>query len=330
MVTKVTTLWHQGELLNIGGFRHASTLASVRDPVRPGGGARRHRRAGPDARSQPAKKAPPKYYLSLGDSYSVGYQPGMGATAGYTAYVAKKAKDQLENFGCGGATTTSILTAIGCLESGFGPVAATDAVPYPTTTQEQAAIAFINAHPGQIGLITVSIGGNDVTSCASTSNTVGCVLTAASTITTNVTKLVGELSNTALVANGDATANIVGLTYPDVILGDYVFPAGSPNVSLANLSVTAFDSLINPALKTVYTSVTGGSFVNVTNAPYKLATSGDDTPLTTTAKLKPYGVMPAAVWEICKLTYYCSSGNIHANTKGYTFIGKLVVADLGI
>ncbi len=276
-----------------------------------------------------AAKSPPKYYLSLGDSYSVGFQPGMGATAGYTAYVAKKAKDQLENFGCGGATSTSIVTAIGCLESGFGPVAASDAVPYPTTTQEQAAIDFINAHPGQVGLITVSIGGNDVTSCASASNTVACVLAASSTIKTNVTKLVGDLK-TALAANSDATANIVGLTYPDVILGDYVFPAGSPDVSLANLSVTAFDSLINPALKAVYTSVAGGSFVNVTSAPYKLATAGDDTPLTTTAKLKPYGVIPVAVWEICKLTYYCSSGNIHANTKGYTFIGKLVVADLGI
>lgn len=276
-----------------------------------------------------AAKAPPKYYLSLGDSYSVGYQPGMGATAGYTAYVAKKTKDQLENFGCGGATTSSILAATGCLEAGFGPVAATDAVPYPTTTQEQGAIAFIAAHPGQVGLITVSIGGNDVTSCANAANTVSCVVAATSTIKTNVTQLVGDLS-TALVANGDATAKIVGLTYPDVILGDYVFPAGSPNTSLAGLSVTAFDALINPTLKTAYTSVPGGSFVNVTSAPYKLATAGDDTPLTTTAKLKPYGVIPDAVWEICKLTYYCSSGNIHANTKGYTFIGKLAVADLGL
>jgi lysophospholipase L1-like esterase len=276
-----------------------------------------------------ASRVPHKYYLSLGDSYSVGYQPGVGATAGYTAYVAKKSKDQLENFGCGGATTTSILTATGCLESGFGPVAATDAVPYPTTTQEQAAVDFINAHPGQVGLITISIGGNDVTSCANAANTVACVVAATSTITTNVTALVGSLKS-ALAANGDTTANIVGLTYPDVILGDYVFPAGSPNVSLANLSVTAFDSLINPALKSVYTSVTGGSFVNVTTAPYKLATAGDDTPLTTTTKLKPYGVIPDAVWEICKLTYYCSLGNIHANTKGYTFIGKLVAADLGI
>src|ERR1700688_1064195 len=84
----------------------------------------------------------PPYYLSLGDSYSVGYQPGLGATAGYTAYVAKKLKMQLENFGCGGAPPGSILTAIGCLESGFGPVAATNVAPYHSITQEAAAMAF--------------------------------------------------------------------------------------------------------------------------------------------------------------------------------------------
>jgi hypothetical protein len=119
-------------------------------------------------------------------------------------------------------------------------------------------------------------------------------------------------------------------------LGDYVYPAGSPNTTLANESITAFDLLINPTLSTAYTSVPEGSFVNVTSAPYKQATTGDDTgstssssptPQDATTKLKPYGVIPTAVWEICRLTYYCSEGNIHANTKGYHFIGTLAVAD---
>ena len=86
------------------------------------------------ARSAPrtavATAKPVLYYLSLGDSYSVGYQPGIGATAGYTASVAKKTKMQLENFGCGGATTTSILTVIGCTAP-YGPPAATEASPTP-------------------------------------------------------------------------------------------------------------------------------------------------------------------------------------------------------
>lgn len=274
--------------------------------------------------SQAAKKPVPQpYYLSLGDSYSIGYQPGIGGTPGYTAWVARKTHYQLENFGCGGATTTSILSSIGCTSP-----AASAAVPYTTTTQEQAALAFIAdpANYGRVGLITVSIGGNDVTACAGNANPVSCVGTAATTIKTNVTQLVSDL-NSALAANGDSSAKLIGLTYPDVILGDYVYPPGSPNTSLANLSVIAFDDIINPTLSTIYTSVPEGSFVNVTSAPYRLATAGDDTPLTTTVKLRPYGIVPVAVWEICKLTYYCSQGNIHANTKGYDFIGQLVFAD---
>ena len=147
------------------------------------------------AQTVPAKTKPvPKFYLSLGDSYSVGYQPGIGATAGYTAYVAKRTKTTLENFGCGGATTTSILTVIGC-GSGYGPPALTDAVAYPTETQEQAAVDFIDANPGQIGLITVSIGGNDVTACGSNPDPTSCVEAADTTIQTNVTSLVDTLDN---------------------------------------------------------------------------------------------------------------------------------------
>ncbi len=289
----------------------------------------------PASAATPHAKKPVLYYLSLGDSYSVGFQPGIGATAGYTAYVARKARMQLENFGCGGATTASIGGVIGCT-SPYGPQAATDAVPYPTETQEQAALDFIAAHPGRVGLVTVSIGGNDVTSCASQSNPVSCVTAAVASIQSNVTALAGALGS-ALTSAGDTAAKIVGLTYPDVILGDYVWPAMQTNTSLANLSITAFDLLINPALDAAYTSVPQGSFVDVTDAPYKEATSGDDTgttsptsptPQTVTTKLAPYGVIPVAVWEVCKLTYYCSQGNIHANTKGYTFIGKLVAADL--
>ena len=99
-----------------------------------------------------------KYYVSLGDSYAVGYQPlpAPHASPGYTAYVATAEHLQLENFGCAGATSASILSTNGCA----GHVAATDAVAYLTTPQATSAEAFIRAHKGSIALITVSIGGN--------------------------------------------------------------------------------------------------------------------------------------------------------------------------
>ena len=226
----------------------------------------------------------------------------------------------LENFGCGGATTTSLTSTVGCT----GPQEVSHEVLYPDTTQEQAALGFIADHPGKIGLISVSIGGNDVTACAANVDPISCVLTASATIKANVDQLVTSL-DTALTTYGDTSAKLVGLTYPDVILGDWVYPSGSPDSTLATDSVAAFDGFINPTLSAAYGA---SNFVNVTQAPYKTATAGDDTPLTTTQKDKPYGVIPSAVAEICKLTYYCALGNIHANDKGYKFIGGLIVSHL--
>ncbi|MGD0312620.1 MAG: GDSL-type esterase/lipase family protein [Acidimicrobiales bacterium] len=286
-------------------------------------------------------KPPPVYYLSLGDSYSQGYQtPTDDNGPGFTDKVAKKAHMTLENFGCGGATTTSLTSTIGC----SGSQEVTHEVLYPTTTQEQAALNFIAANPAEIGLITVSIGGNDVTACATNPSPITCVLAASTTIKANVDQLVASL-NTALTTYGDTAAKLVGLTYPDVILGSDVYPVGDTNPILAGQSVTAFDTFINPTLDSAYTSVPYGSFVNVTTAPYVKgaidATAGDDTGswnFTTgvytgaTTKLKGFGkTVPESVAEVCTLTYYCSiTGDIHPNTKGYSFITSQILADLDL
>lgn len=293
--------------------------------------------------SQAKKPKLPQYYLSLGDSYSVGYQPGTGATSGYTAVVAGK-KLILENFGCGGATSTSILTFAEdqCGQPNtYGPPAATDVGPSTgTQSQVDAAVAFIESHPAnEIHLITVSIGGNDITSCAAAPDPTTCVASAMSQVQANVTTVVDDLYN-ALVGVDGATAAagvpIVGITYPDVFLGLYVNsgPGGSPantptyppstsNQSLAQLSQEAFSLLINPGLKAAYTSVPDGKFADVTSATNAYL------PLTTLGKVKVSGLpkavsVPKAVVSICKLTWFCSQGNIHANTKGYKLIGKVI------
>ena len=259
-----------------------------------------------------AASTPPTYYVSLGDSYSVGYQPGLGATPGYTAFVAQKTHFTLANFGCGGATTTSLLSTIGCPDK--LPHTA-GAVPYPTTTQAAAAEAFLAAHRGHIGLITVSIGGNDVTSCAANANPISCVAGAVTTISRNVSTLA-----TALRAAAGPRVPLIGLTYPDVILGTYVYPTQPPTasrISLAKLSVVAFRSLINPTLTKAYGSA-GGVLVDVT------AATGAYTSFARTVRLRPYGTIPVPVASVCALTWFCSQGNIHATTKGYLVIGKLV------
>jgi lysophospholipase L1-like esterase len=234
--------------------------------------------------------------------------------------VAGKTHLKLVNFGCGGATSTSLLQTVGCPD--VLPHTA-GGVTYPTTTQIAAVDAFIAAHHGHIGLITVTIGGNDVIGCAKQANPTSCVATAAKTIQTNVTATAKNLRTAA-----GANVPIIGSTYPDVILGAYVYPhhpASAESVALAKLSVPAFKSLINPALSKSYASAKA-SFIDVTKA------TGAYRPLNKETKSKSkkgkshsYAHLPIAVSRVCRITWYCSKGDIHANTTGYDFIGKLMV-----
>jgi lysophospholipase L1-like esterase len=262
----------------------------------------------------PAAAKAPTYYVSLGDSYSVGYQPVRGATPGYATYVATRTHLTLANFGCAGATTTSLLTTVGCpavLPHTAGGMA------YPTTTQIAAATGFIAAHKGHIGLITVSIGGNDVVPCAEKPNPVSCVATATAGIKINVASIASQLR-----AAAGAKVPIIGSTYPDVILGAYVFPvhpAPTAAVNLAKVSVVAFKSLVNPALSAAY-ATSFGAFVDVTKA------TGAYTSLTRTVRTKAYGTIPVPVASVCALTWFCKKGDIHPTNAGYTLIGKLIVA----
>jgi lysophospholipase L1-like esterase len=256
-----------------------------------------------------------RYYVSLGDSYAVGYQPSPdpGPTSGYTGTVARATHLRLANFGCGGATTASILKTIGCRDP-YGPTAAAGVVRYPHQTQAAAAVSFIRQHRGRIGLITVSIGGNDITHCATVSNPTNCVISALPTVRDNIRKLASELRDAA-----GRTVPIVGLTYPDVLLGLWVYPPSHPDQALATLSVTAFRELVNPTMAKAYGSG-HARFLDITKA------AGSYDPLSERTTLAPYGSVPVAVARTCALTWYCKEGNIHATTAGYELIGRAVVS----
>lgn len=256
-----------------------------------------------------------RYYVSIGDSYAVGFQPAPipGSTPGYTAYVGRKTHLRLANFGCGGATTTSIFAVDGCTQP-YGPPAATGAVAYPHQTQAAAAVAFLRTHRGHIGLVTVSIGGNDITHCASVAKPTTCVLRAVPTIEKHVSTLAGELRRAA-----GKHVPILGLTYPDVLLGLWLYPPGHTNRTLASLSVTAFRSLLNPALSKAYVSA-GGHLIDITKA------AGSYVALSRTTTLAPYGTVPVAVADTCRLTWFCTQGNIHPKTAGYDLIARAIVS----
>jgi lysophospholipase L1-like esterase len=269
-----------------------------------------------------AEASPPKrLYVSLGDSYASGYQPtgvgqGRNTRNGFAYQVPQVARGRgyrlkLVNFGCGGATTTSLVSVKGCAPQALGPGGRA----YPDSTQLTAAARFLRANRGRTSLVTVSISGNDVTACARAPDPVGCVTAAVATIKTNVTTIAKRLRRAA-----GGRVRIVGTTYPDVLLGAY--PNGDPaSRNLAQLSVVAFRSLINPALKDAYASA-GGRFVDVT------AASGAYIPFDQMTTLFPYGSVPVAVARVCELSYYCDFRDIHARTDGYHLIADLVAGTL--
>jgi lysophospholipase L1-like esterase len=266
-----------------------------------------------------ATKPKQQLYVALGDSYAAGVQAlseyDLEVTKqGYTNQVAKGAKKKgynlkLVNFGCGGATTVTILRRKGC-------AAGSRAIGGPKykSTQVLAAERFLRANRGQVALVTVSIGGNDVTACAKDPEPIKCTGAATARIKKNVTTLAKRLRKAA-----GPKVLIVGTTYPDVLLGQWVHPP--VNQDLARLSVAAFKLLLNPSLKSAYGAV-NGKFVDVT------ATTGAYGSLDETTTLAPYGTIPVPVAKVCQLTYYCQFGDIHPRVSGYKAIANLVLATL--
>jgi lysophospholipase L1-like esterase len=316
---RATALAASAALLALGGCGGSSKGASA--PSLPSNSASSS--TAPTSASSAAAPggAADQVYLSIGDSYAAGYQPtgfrvGHTTTNGFAYQLVGAARAKgydltLVNVGCSGATTTSVLQAPGCRPTGLGPGAAS----YGSQTQADAAVEALQQHKGSTALITVSIGGNDITACALAPSPIPCLTQAVAKVKTNLTTLLQRLR----AAAGPAVP-IIGSTYPDVLLGGYV-TGGATGKQLAGLSVTAFRSLVNPALKAAYEGV-GGSFVDIT------AATGAYGQLTQTTTDAPYGVVPVPVAKVCELTFACQFRDIHPRTPGYRLIADAVVGVL--
>jgi lysophospholipase L1-like esterase len=272
------------------------------------------------ARDAQAGKSGKQFYLSLGDSYAVGYQGDVKKTThnGFADQLVPLARKKgykftLVNQGCGGATTTSMLQQKGCNPAALAPGAAG----YPNQTQVQAAVAFIKAHKSRMGLVTISIGGNDVDTCIPQADPVTCVANNMKGAVTNLTNIVRQLRKA-----GGPKLRIVGTTYPDVVLGAWVRADvfGENRFNLVTGSLTSFDRFINPGLRKAYKSG-HAKFVDVTRA------TGAYGPFDTTT-LAPFGTIPTPVAKVCQLTFFCDLLDIHMRTQGYGIIAKLIAGTL--
>jgi lysophospholipase L1-like esterase len=268
----------------------------------------------------------PAYYLALGDSLAQGVQPATpplasGVTLGesietdagyandlYTHYArAFHGALRLVKLGCPGETTTSMLTGTGSPCS------------YPQGSQLAAALAFIKAHRGEIGLITIDIGANNVDGCVSTGTiSESCVASGVAALESDLPQILGALRDAA----GPRTV-IAGMNLYDPFLADYL--TGSAGQAAATESVTLAEE-INQLI-----GATDQAF-NVETADVQDAFSTADFTDTATLPGVP-GSVPVNVANICDMTWMCAPSpvgpNIHANAAGYEVIAAAFEQAIG-
>jgi lysophospholipase L1-like esterase len=235
-----------------------------------------------------------RYYLALGDSLAFGFQPDGDFTHGYVQQLsATLPKLTLQNLGCPGETSTTLVAGGKCPYPGGGSQLAT-------------AVAFLRAHPGKVRLITIDIGGNDVNPCVSaTGIDQKCFDRGLFAIAVNLSVTMARLRAAA------PYAQIVGMTYYDTVLAAYLTgPAGQ---ALAKQSLTLIHEL-NGLLSLIF------RFGRARVADVAAAFSTDDTTLV--------GGVPVNVARICQWTWMCVRGDIHANTTGYGVIARTFSAVL--
>jgi lysophospholipase L1-like esterase len=184
--------------------------------------------------------SPGHYYLALGDSLAYGFQlgkflaelPNVDAATFNTGYVddfaamVRAVQDPLPtvNFGCPGETTASYFAgcafsrAGGPLHNGY------------TGSQQAAALAFLGAHRGQVGLITLDNGANDITPCLSSPDP-ACIPKTLSAVGANLNRALGELREAA------PRAEIIVMAYYDPYAA--AFPASVPGLLALNNVIAA-------------------------------------------------------------------------------------------
>jgi lysophospholipase L1-like esterase len=256
----------------------------------------------------PAAAAPPPpvhYYIALGDSLSVGYQPAhagqptnANTSQGYTddLYATLHAKDPglvLVKLGCSGETTATMINGGICS--------------YPEGSQLKQAEADLKLYGTAVKYVTIDIGANDVDACApGGSIDTACIAKGLGTIGANLKTIMSGLHS----ADGGKPQS-VGMSYYDPFLEFYLSGTEGQAVALASVGLLAG---LNSELGSEF-SAYGFKSADVANT-FKSGNFSQP-------KLDPpYGKIPLNVRYICDFTYMCSQQNIHANPAGYQLIAN--------
>ncbi|NUO58344.1 MAG: SGNH/GDSL hydrolase family protein [Hamadaea sp.] len=246
------------------------------------------------------------YYLALGDSLAAGYQPvtPLDRAEGYVGQLhsrllATQPKLRLENLGCDGETTGSLLTGGTC--------------DYPgRDSQLEAAERFLHAHKDKVSLVTIDIGGNDLNRCAR-GGTIdpACVQSALAALAVNLGQTLARLRAVA------PRTPIVGMTYYNPYLAAWL--TGPSGRALAQQSIQ-----VSAVLNNILTALYRAADARVADVAGAFAS----TDLTTQVPLPGVGTVPLAVARICAWTWMCAKTDIHANTIGYAVLAEAYLAEV--
>jgi lysophospholipase L1-like esterase len=271
------------------------------------------------------RRVAPSYYVAVGASESVGYQPvpgerhGAPTGRGYANDLVRMEQRRwpgmaLIELGCPGITA---VTALDGVTPGAGPGGPSQdsagrkaRCTYPAGSEVSTAAQLIRQRAGKTVLVTVDLGFNDVWPCLR-HDTVdnGCVTAALDQIARALPAVLSRLRDA-----GGPRMLIVGLEHSDPYEAEWL----RGKAAFAEASQHVIDRL-NGELTALYTS--GGALVADVPAVYGTAAvatrPGDG------------GTVPHAAARMCALTWMCGSEhNLHPTDAGYQAIADAVAASI--
>lgn len=251
----------------------------------------------------------PDFYLALGGSGSVGFQPtaarphGEHTDSGYANDLLEAERPRwgdlrLVEFGCPGETTATMLDGGGRCH-------------YASGSQLGDVISFLHHHRSTV-LVTVDLGFNDVLHCMEHQVVdEACVSTALDTVRLQLPQILQSLQGA-----GPPDMRIVGVGHYDPYLGAQLeSPALGTFASQSLDVITRLDDVMGAAY-----AAAGIPMADVAEA-FDM-TSTDPTWLPGT------GLVPQNLARVCDLTWECASPpfgpNTHPNDAGYRAISDAI------
>jgi lysophospholipase L1-like esterase len=254
------------------------------------------------------------FYLDLGGSASVGFQPtesfphGQPTTDGYAndvvAYEAARGVTlDLTELGCGGETTTTMISG-------------GDRCYHEDGSQLADAMAYLRAHDGYEGIVTIDLGFNDLRGCLHVgSKSEACIDGRMAVLQEQLPYILHSLKGVA-----GANVSFVGVGVDDPYLADAL--TGRAGARFASYSETVIDQL-NNVLSAIYASA---------DIPMATVSSFFDADDHSRVNLKEMGSVPSNVASACELTWMCApkpyGPNLHPNDAGYLKIAEAIEGEL--